>query len=79
VSGPFRKWVHRHTFVELDGHTTEVLDEVEAELPAPFAQKLVAIGMWLNMPVLFAYRAWKTRRLLERAALATAAQVEHAQ
>jgi hypothetical protein len=25
---------------------------------------LVSLGMWTTLPILFAYRAWKTRRLL---------------
>ncbi len=27
--------------------------------------RLVGMGMWLNLPILFAYRGWKTRQLLE--------------
>ncbi|HXF61290.1 MAG TPA: hypothetical protein VNK95_06720 [Caldilineaceae bacterium] len=65
LSGPFASWVHQHRFIPLDGQTTEVVDEIEASLPAGFSRRVVALGMWLGMPLLFAYRAWRTRRLLE--------------
>jgi ligand-binding SRPBCC domain-containing protein len=65
LAGPFARWEHRHSFRPLDDHTTEVLDEVEAELPEGVGRRLLAQGMWLNLPLLFTYRAWKTRRLLE--------------
>lgn len=65
LEGPFATWVHRHTFVTIDEETTAVIDEVDATLhPNPF-WKLVGLGMWLGLPILFAYRGWKTRRILE--------------
>lgn len=66
VSGPFAKWIHRHTFVPLTDGATEVVDEIEAELDQGLLKRLVGTGMWLNLPILFAYRGWKTRRLLEK-------------
>ena len=66
LSGPFQQWVHRHSFIAVDEVTTEVRDEIEAVLKAPGWWWLVSLGMWLNLPMLFAYRAWQTRRLLER-------------
>lgn len=66
LRGPFRRWVHRHVFRPIDQTTTEVIDQVEAELhPNPF-WALVGLGMWLNMSILFAFRGWKTRSLLEK-------------
>ncbi len=67
--GPFRQWVHRHTFVTLDDHTTEVRDEIQAELQPGLPARLLGGAMWLNMPVLFAYRAWQTRRRLLKESL----------
>ena len=64
LRGPFRRWVHRHTFVPVNEQVTEVLDQVEAQLGTGWFQRLIGMGMWLNMPLLFAYRAWQTRRLL---------------
>lgn len=66
VQGPFTRWIHRHRFIPVDEATTEVIDEIEAILrPHPW-WGLVGLGMWLTMPLLFAYRGWKTRRLLEK-------------
>ena len=67
VRGPFAVWVHRHTFVAVDEKTTEVHDEVTVQLHETNRWwQLVGFGMWMGLPVLFAYRAWRTRRLLER-------------
>lgn len=66
LEGPFKTWVHRHTFVPLDPHTTRVEDDVQLALkPHPW-WGLVGLFMWLNLPVLFAFRGWKTRRLLNQ-------------
>jgi ligand-binding SRPBCC domain-containing protein len=68
LSGPFTQWVHTHTFEPVDAHTTIVHDRVEAETSSHWWWKLVGTGMWLNMPVLFGFRQWKTKRLLEATA-----------
>ncbi len=64
LRGPFTSWVHRHTFRQIGPSKTEVIDEVEAITSSNWFWKFVGIGMWLNMPVLFGFRAWKTKRLL---------------
>ena len=66
LRGPFARWVHRHTFVALDESATAVLDHVEVETSNHWLWRLVGSLMWLNMPVLFAFRTWKTKRALER-------------
>jgi ligand-binding SRPBCC domain-containing protein len=68
LAGPFARWQHRHRF-EVDGedpNATWVLDEIEARLSDRPIQALVGLNMWAGLPVLFAYRGWKTRRLLAR-------------
>jgi len=65
VRGPFASWSHHHRFVVLDESTTRVVDEIEARLRRHPLWALVGLGMWLGLPLLFAYRGWKTRRLLE--------------
>ena len=65
LRGPFRRWVHRHTFVPVDETTTAVVDEIELELRSHLLWGLVGLGMSLSLPLLFAYRGWKTRRLIE--------------
>ncbi len=58
--GPFKAWRHHHKLREVDSKTTEVIDEVSAEFGG-----LVSRLIWLGLPLIFAYRAWITRRLLE--------------
>lgn len=62
--GPVRRWQHRHSFVAIDEQTTDVVDEVEIELRVHPLWRPVGLGMALNLPLLFAYRGWQTRRLL---------------
>lgn len=63
--GPFAAWAHRHSFVRVDDRTTDVVDAVEAELKRHPFWRLAGALMWAGMPVLFAYRGWKTKRILE--------------
>jgi ligand-binding SRPBCC domain-containing protein len=65
VRGPFQHWAHRHTFVPLGEESTEVVDEIEFKLAKHPGRGLVGLGMGLSLPLLFAYRGWKTRRLLK--------------
>ena len=58
--GPFQGWKHRHTFRAIDEQTTEVIDEIEAEYGSAISR-----FMWLNLPLLFAYRARQTKKALE--------------
>lgn len=66
LRGPFGAWSHHHHFVPVDATTTEVHDEVTAELHPALGWKLVGLGMWLGLPLLFAYRGWRTRQILEK-------------
>lgn len=68
ISGPFESWVHKHSFVAIDAETTEVIDDVTATLHKSWFWKLVGIGMWIGLPILFAFRGWKTRGLLAKSA-----------
>jgi ligand-binding SRPBCC domain-containing protein len=63
--GPFKSWVHRHSFEVVDDRQTDVIDTIEAQPGDHPLWGLVSRLMWLNLPVLFAYRAWKTRRACE--------------
>ncbi|MEJ2599086.1 MAG: hypothetical protein P8Z00_12180 [Anaerolineales bacterium] len=65
IDGPFQKWTHYHRFNQLDEGLTEVKDEVHLRLDTKLPNLLIGLGMLLGMPVLFAYRSWKTRRLIE--------------
>jgi ligand-binding SRPBCC domain-containing protein len=65
LRGPFAEWVHRHTFLAMDKRTTAVVDEINLRLRPQLVWWLVGMGMRLGFPILFAYRAWKTRRILQ--------------
>ena len=65
VRGPFAAWRHKHSYVQRDDQFTEVQDEVEAALSPNPVKWLIGAGMWLSMPVLFAFRGWKTKKLLQ--------------
>ncbi len=68
LAGPFAAWEHRHTFTALPDGGVLVQDQVTAHLKSnPFGW-LVGASMWLGMPLLFAYRGWKTRKLLSSGA-----------
>ena len=64
--GPFSFWQHTHRFEVIDQNTTDVIDEVEAELGRGLLWWPISLGMWVTLPVLFAYRSWATRRAVER-------------
>jgi ligand-binding SRPBCC domain-containing protein len=64
LHGPFATWVHTHRFIAVDETTTEVVDEVNASLSKHLLWGPLGLAMWLGMPLLFAYRGWKTRQLL---------------
>ena len=65
-SGPFGAWSHTHMFVaEADG--TRVIDRVEYEPPLGLIGKLIEpILVKPSLAYLFAYRAKKTREILEQ-------------
>jgi len=63
--GPFKVWVHQHSFVAVDDVRTEVIDSLHIEPSDNWFWWLVGRSMMLGLPALFAYRAWRTRRLLE--------------
>jgi ligand-binding SRPBCC domain-containing protein len=65
VRGPFRTWIHRHRYSEVSSGVTEVKDEIEISLRNHPLWTFVGLGMWLGLPVLFAFRSWKTRKILE--------------
>jgi ligand-binding SRPBCC domain-containing protein len=64
LQGPFRHWVHRHNFVPVDETTTAVVDEIDFGLRRHPWWGLLGLGMGLSLPLIFAYRGWKTRRLV---------------
>jgi ligand-binding SRPBCC domain-containing protein len=65
IDGPFDHWVHRHSFASLEENLTEVKDHIQARPGKGFLRGLVSRFMWLNLPILFAYRAWRTKQAVE--------------
>ena len=65
MCGQFAKWFHRHIFTVADNRTTNVVDEVTFHFGLTPLSWLVGKGMQVGLPVSFAYRAWKTRRILQ--------------
>jgi len=65
LAGPFAEWVHRHTFDTTGATSSRVTDLIQARLRPHLLWGPVGLTMWLGLPLLFAFRAWKTRRLLE--------------
>ncbi|MBN2550874.1 MAG: hypothetical protein JXB15_17050 [Anaerolineales bacterium] len=65
LRGPFKHWVHQHSFRAVDEKTTEILDEIRAEPGDHPLWGLVSRFMWLNLPLMFAYRGWVMRRLIQ--------------
>jgi ligand-binding SRPBCC domain-containing protein len=68
LEGPFKTWIHQHSYAPLSATKTLVRDEIQAELKRHPWWGLVGLAMWLGMPLLFAYRAWQTRRILHQLA-----------
>ncbi|MFO7623566.1 MAG: hypothetical protein R6V73_04390 [Anaerolineales bacterium] len=64
LRGPFKEWVHRHSFHPIDPLTTEIRDDVKAKLRLHPLWGPIGLGIWLSMPAMFAYRGWRTRQLL---------------
>jgi ligand-binding SRPBCC domain-containing protein len=65
LRGPFDAWAHRHSFVAVNADTTEVVDKVELRLHQHPFWWLAGLAMRIGMPFLFAFRAWKTKRMLK--------------
>ncbi len=64
--GPYDYWHHKHKFIALDDKSTAVVDEIEARFGKGILNGLVSRFMWLTLPLLFAYRGWRTKRELEK-------------
>jgi len=65
IKGPFKEWIHKHHFVEESDKITQVTDEVTLRLSSNPFWWMVGISMRIALPLLFAFRAWKTRVLLQ--------------
>jgi ligand-binding SRPBCC domain-containing protein len=66
MRGPFEAWVHQHRFEIIDANQTRIIDTVQALPGAHPFWGLISKLMWNNLPFLFAYRSWRTRRILQK-------------
>lgn len=47
LKGPYKQWIHRHTFTEVDANTTLIEDEVKYRLPLePFSDLAHFVVVW---------------------------------
>lgn len=65
LEGPFEKWVHTHQF-EADGSGTRVHDIVSYRMKKHPFWGIVGSLMSAGLPLLFKYRAWRTKHLLSK-------------
>ena len=66
LRGPFQAWEHRHQFTVINENTTEIIDIVNGEVRKHWFWGFIGLAMWVGLPGLFAYRAWKTQKILAR-------------
>ncbi len=67
TSGPFSKWVHTHTFVPKDDHTSELVDHIDYALPlGPLGSAFGGGFAEGQLERMFAYRHTLTRNDLSR-------------
>jgi ligand-binding SRPBCC domain-containing protein len=65
LSGPFKKWRHLHRFHNIEGKQTEIIDEVEFELPYGILGKLIEGYAYKQLQNIFEYRKITTIKALE--------------
>jgi ligand-binding SRPBCC domain-containing protein len=65
LSGPFKKWRHLHRFRDIDGKQTEIVDEVEFELPYGILGMLFEGYAYKQLQNIFEYRKKATVKALE--------------
>lgn len=65
-TGPFKKWRHGHSYTAVDESRSQVIDEIDFEYSqTPFWYIFGHFLVW-NLPIMFAYRGWVTRKSLEK-------------
>jgi ligand-binding SRPBCC domain-containing protein len=66
LEGPFKKWRHMHKFHNIiDGKQTEIIDEIEFELPYGILGKLFEGYGYKQLQNIFEYRKIATVNALE--------------
>jgi ligand-binding SRPBCC domain-containing protein len=57
LSGPFKTWVHRHRFEQVEADVCEITDEIQAAPGSGLYAGTISRLMWMGLPFMFAYRA----------------------
>lgn len=65
LAGPFKKWRHLHKFHSIDGKQTEIIDEIEFELPYGILGKLFEGYTYKQLQNIFGYRKIATVKAVE--------------
>jgi ligand-binding SRPBCC domain-containing protein len=65
LAGQFNKWRHLHKFRSIDGKQTEIIDEIEFELPYGILGKLFEGYAYKQLHNIFEYRKIATVKELE--------------
>ena len=66
LSGRFKLWKHVHKFDKIDDRTTEVIDEIDFELPYGIFGRLLEGYVLRRLEQAFHYRQQATIRALEK-------------
>jgi ligand-binding SRPBCC domain-containing protein len=69
LTGRFKIWKHAHKFRSLEDKTTEVIDEIDFELPYGFLGRCFESYVLGRLGRAFAYRKQATQRAMEKTRL----------
>ncbi|MGH7784707.1 MAG: SRPBCC family protein [Candidatus Binatia bacterium] len=65
LKGPYKQWIHRHTFVEMDDNKTLIKDEVRYRLPVEPFGDLFHWCIRAKLDHIFDFRERAVREILE--------------
>jgi ligand-binding SRPBCC domain-containing protein len=65
TNGPFESWTHRHRFERINDQVTRVVDNIEYTIRRHWFWGPIGVGMALGLPILFWYRAHRTKSIIE--------------
>ena len=66
LTGPFKKWKHSHKFNQLKENETEVIDEVEFDMPYGIFGKIISIFVHKKLKKIFEHRKDETIKYLSK-------------
>ena len=62
--GPYKQWIHQHTFTEIDAGSTSIEDEVRYRLPLEPLGDIAQFFVDRELKYIFDYRKQKVSELL---------------